>query len=406
MTNALISKPKPSTVKAFAEQQFLCLQGHTPGLSVPLMPRLKQPGTRLVSISLTSKPQGHRSAGKPSCGAAGTVLLLPPPHVSEEMAGPAAGPEMEKQALLWKASSKPNQELCYLHQGGIQRWWWQHRNGAIPSGKGLKLTPGIFSHLSPPASGTCRDTQLSQTCGEATREGNHTPGQSWDQPLLLSGWEAAHLLQELWESTGQRNSCPAEPGATMATAEPMGREQHGMARGMRVAPGLSPGGVTLLWEAVVPVLWPQEREPVEEAMSCVWPWCPQRWPQEATAAATGGPQTTRQQLCHQLVGSSLWEGTVGPGAEGSPLLRERLVKRKEKPGRAVELLLQQKLRSQAATPSGSASFSTSTHGRQGHTAALGTWSTELLLGTGGTGNDVQDRPTCDRTTVQSGILGH
>lgn len=211
---------------------------------------------------------------------------------------------------------------------------------------------------------------------------------------------------------GQGNSCPLEPGATMAGHS----RAHGQEAGMGWAGGMclwmqQPGSTWLLvcpqerrhccgrlW---CPCRWPQE--PMEEAMSCVWPWCPHRRPQPA---AIGRPQITRQQLCHQLVGSSLWEDTVGPGAEGSPLLRERLVKRKEKPGRTMELLLQQELGSQTATPLGSASSSASAHGRQGHTAALGTWSTELSLGIEGTGNDVQDGSTCNRTTVQHGILGH
>lgn len=98
--------------------------------------------------------------------------------------------------------------------------------------------------------------------------------------------------------------------------------------------------------------------------------------------------------------SSLWTDMGGSEEEGSPLLREGLVKRKEEPGRAVELGIQ------AVTPLGSASSSASTHGRQGHTAARGTRSTELFLGTEGTGNDVHDGPTCDRITVQHGILGH
>lgn len=59
-------------------------------------------------------------------------------------------------------------------------------------------------------------------------------------------------------------------------------------------------------------------------------------------AATGRPQTTRQQLCHQLVGCPLWEDMVGSEEEGSPL-RERVVKRNKEPGKAVELLLHQEL---------------------------------------------------------------
>lgn len=82
------------------------------------------------------------------------------------------------------------------------------------------------------------------------------------------------------------------------------------------------------------------------------------------------------------------------------------MKRKEEPGRAVELLLQQELGIQTVTPLGGVSSSASTRGRQGHTAALGTRSTELFLGTEGTGNDVHDGPRCDRITVLHGILGH
>lgn len=63
---------------------------------------------------------------------------------------------------------------------------------------------------------------------------------------------------------------------------------------------------------------------------------------------------------------------VGSEVQGSPLLRERLVKRKEEPERAVELLLHQELGSQTVTPLGSASSCASVHSMQGHTAALGT----------------------------------
>lgn len=62
---------------------------------------------------------------------------------------------------------------------------------------------------------------------------------------------------------GQGKSCPPEPGATVARHS----RAHGQGAGWdgqgdvpldaaaweRVAPGLSPGEVTLLWEAVVPM---------------------------------------------------------------------------------------------------------------------------------------------------------
>lgn len=58
---------------------------------------------------------------------------------------------------------------------------------------------------------------------------------------------------------------------------------------------------------------------------------------------------------------------MGSEEEGSPLVKERLVKRKEEPGRAGELLLLQELGSQTGTPLNSSSSSASTQGRQGHT---------------------------------------
>lgn len=117
----------------------------------------------------------------------------------------------------------------------------------LSSSNGAGATPGVLSHLSPPASSTRRVTQLSPPSGEATREDSHTAGQSWDQPLLLTCGRSCgkHGARE-----------PPEPGATMAG--------HGRAHGQgdvpldaaareHVAPGLSPGEVTVLWEAVVPV---------------------------------------------------------------------------------------------------------------------------------------------------------
>lgn len=132
-----------------------------------------------------------------------------------------------------------------------------------------------------------------------------------------------------------------------------------------MAPGLSPGEGTLLWEAVVPVhvaTRTRTRGGGHELCVAVVP----------TQMATGG-HSLQPQGDHRPPGSSfvtsLWEAPcgkmVGSEEKGSPLLKERLVKRKEEPVRAVELLLQQELGSQTVTPLGSAPSSASTPGRQG-----------------------------------------
>lgn len=159
-------------------------------------------------------PKGTEGAGKQSCGAAGTALLWPPPHVSEEMAVPAAAPQMEKQVLPWKTSSKPSQELHCVHQV-------ECRGGG--GSTGMVRPPGKTATLQ-------------------ARAGTNSP------TLHLGG------CQELWECRGQGKSCPPEPGATMARHgagwDGMGDVPLDAAAWEPVAPGLSPGEVTLLWDAV------------------------------------------------------------------------------------------------------------------------------------------------------------